>query len=79
MAVGEFRAGAEQPIWFSASKQLMDNDGQGIGPLNRVDCGGYTSLTVRKGNVVLWHPDRKFFLLGKKITPAWLADLPVPR
>ena len=79
IALGEFRPKAEQPIWFSESKQLMDNDGQGIGPLNRIDIGVYPSVTNRKGNFVLWHPDRKFFLLGKRITEEWLSDLRVPR
>jgi hypothetical protein len=78
IALGEFRPKAEQPIWFSASKQLMDNDGVGVGPLNRLDIGVYPSVTNRKGNFVLWHPDRKFFLLGKRITDEWLADLSAP-
>ena len=78
LALGEFRPGAEQPIWFSASKLFMDNDGQGIGPLKRIDIGVYPSLTRRGGEVVLWHPDRKFFLLGKRITPEFLAGLTVP-
>ena len=50
----------------------------GIGPLTRIDCGVYPSVTNRNGQVVLWHPDRKFFLLGKKITADWLATLTVP-
>lgn len=79
IALGEFRPGAEQPIWFSESKQLMDNDGVGIGPLQRTDIGVYPSVTNRGGNFVLWHPDRKFFLLGKRITEDWLADLMVPK
>jgi hypothetical protein len=79
IALGEFRPDAEQPIWFSESKQLMDNDGVGIGPLTRIDIGVYPSVTNRKGNYVLWHPDRKFFLLGKKITEEWLSDLTVPK
>ncbi|MCX6377208.1 MAG: sialidase family protein [Armatimonadetes bacterium] len=78
IALGEFRPKAEQPIWFSDSKQLMDNDGMGIGPLNRLDIGVYPSVTNRKGDFVLWHPDRKFFLLGKRITSEWLSDLRVP-
>jgi hypothetical protein len=78
IALGEFRPNADQPIWFSESKLLMDNDGSGIGPLNRTDIGVYPSVTNRKGGFVLWHPDRKFFLLGKRITPEWLADLRVP-
>lgn len=79
LALGEFRPEAEQPVWFSESKLFMDNDGQGIGPLKRIDIGVYPSLTRRDGEVVLWHPDRKFFLLGKRITPEFLADLLVPQ
>lgn len=78
IALGEYRKNAEQPIWFSDSKQFMDNDGAGIGPLKRTDIGVYPSVTKRQGNFVLWHPERKFFLLGKKINDAWLADLSVP-
>ncbi len=78
IALGEFRPDADQPVWFSESKQLMDNDGVGIGPLTRIDVGVYSSVTNRGGRFILWHPDRKFFLLGKRITPEWLADLRVP-
>ena len=78
VAVGEFRPNAEQPIWFSGSKELMDNDGVGIGPLQRVDIGSYGSFTIRNGTNVLWYPDRKFFLLGKNITPDFLSGLEVP-
>lgn len=78
IAVGEYRPDAEQPIWFSPSKQFMDNGGAEIGPLKRTDIGVYPSVTHRQGNFVLWHPERKFFLLGKRITDAWLADLNVP-
>jgi hypothetical protein len=77
IAVGEFRKNAEQPVWFSESRQLMDNDGRGIGPLNRVDIGGYTSFTTRGGKNVLWHPERKFFLLGKIITNEILSGVTV--
>lgn len=79
IALGEFRPDAEQPIWFSASKVLMDNDGSQIGPLKRIDIGVYTSATRRQGQFVLWYPERKFFLLGKVIPPEFLADLPVPQ
>lgn len=85
IALGEFRPGADQPLWFSDSKVLMDSGGIGVdgsreGPGNRVQTGVglYTSFTTRNGENVLWHPDRKFFLLGKKITPAFLAGLSVP-
>jgi hypothetical protein len=78
IALGEYRPDADQPIWFSESKQLMDNDGSRIGPLKRIDIGVYPSVTKRNGVFVLWHPERKFFLLGKRITEEWLADLQVP-
>jgi hypothetical protein len=85
VALGEFRPGADQPIWFSESKQLMDNDG--IGPdgmrvtpdhPGNTDCGVYSSFTTRGGNNVLWHPDRKTYLVGKRITDEFLSDLVVP-
>jgi hypothetical protein len=78
IALGEFRPGADQPIWFSESKELMDNGGVGIGPLTRTDIGVYPSTTRRDGEFVLWHPDRKFFLVGKIIGDDWLAGLQVP-
>jgi hypothetical protein len=86
VALGEFRPGADQPIWFSESKQLMDSDN--IGPDGTRPSEGrrvptnvavYTSFTTCGGNNVLWHPDRKFFLLGKKITDEFLSDLVVPK
>lgn len=81
LALAEFRPKADQPLWFSDSKQFMDNDDVGVDgrpehPQKGI--GIYTSFTTRKGNNVLWHPDRKFFLLGKRVTPEFLADLKVP-
>ena len=78
IALAEFRPGARQPLWFSDSKVLMDIGEKGLGPQGRRDIGIYSSFTTRQGNNVLWHPDRKFFLLGKRITQAFLADLTVP-
>ncbi|MDZ4800893.1 MAG: exo-alpha-sialidase [Bryobacteraceae bacterium] len=82
IALAEFRPKADQPLWFSASKQLMDNGDAGVdgNPASKQkNIGVYTSFSTRKGNNVLWHPERKFFLLGKKITPEFLSDLKVPR
>lgn len=87
VALGEFRPNADQPIWFSESKQLMDTDntgpngkkaGEGAGGRANVEIGLYSSFTSRKGNDVFWHSDRKFFLVGKRITPEFLADMKVP-
>lgn len=39
---------------------------------------GGASFTIRNKRRILWYPDRKFFLLGKKITEEFLADLKMP-
>ena len=67
-APGEFRPGARQPVWFAEPQLLMDNDGVPLGyGHGRADLAMYASFTNRGGQRVLWYPDRKFFLLGKKI------------
>jgi hypothetical protein len=85
IAVGEFRPKADQPLWFSDSRVLMATDGIGVdgtreSPENRVQTGIgiYTSFTVSGGQNVLWYPDRKCFLLGKRITEAMLEGLAAP-
>jgi len=79
IALGEYRPKAEQPIWFSKSKMFMTSDGIPIGPRGMVAVGGYGSLTSLDGENIYWHPDRKFFLLGKIITDELLSDLNVPK
>lgn len=81
VALGEFRPRAEQPLWFSESKEFLDNgdvgvDGRADHPQKGI--GIYTSFTTRKGENVLWYPDRKFFLLGKRIRAEFLAGLKAP-
>jgi hypothetical protein len=81
IALAEFRPKADQPLWFSESRQLMDNGDAGVnGDPNskQKNIGVYSSFTTRKGNNVLWHPERKFFLVGKKVTNEFLAGLKVP-
>jgi hypothetical protein len=76
--VGEFRPDAAQPVWFSEPKLLMDNGGKRLGyGKGRPDMAMYASFTNRNGVWVLWYPDRKFFLLGKRITDEWLDGLTV--
>ena len=58
----------------------MDNDGVPLGYKGgRADLAMYASVTIRKGNTALWYPDRKFFLLGKRITREFLAGLEVEK
>jgi hypothetical protein len=72
LVAGRFHAAGKQPVWFDEPKFFMDHDGVPLGvpaTSGRLDLALYSSLTVRKGKVVLWYPDRKFFLLGKIIEP----------
>ncbi len=78
LAVGEFRPQAHQPIWFSRPKQILDTGGVAIGPKGTSEIATYTSLTEYQGQRILWYPDRKYHLLGKRITDDWLADMRPP-
>jgi hypothetical protein len=75
LARGQFRPGAQQPVWFSEPVFFMDHGGT---PILRGDLAMYASVTYDADGLVLWYPERKFFLLGKKITREFLADLVVP-
>jgi hypothetical protein len=68
---GKFAPGVSQPIVFSEPELMMDAGDNGVGPAKspRYDFALYASFTVRNGQAVLWYPDRKCFLLGKKISP----------
>ncbi len=76
IAVGEFHPGADQPIWFGESKEFLDNDGfkpAGVKASPKdsrtTAIAVYTSFTTTGGVSTLWYPDRKCFLLGKRIIP----------
>lgn len=77
ISVGTFHPEARQPLWFSAPKQFLDTDGVPIGPKGTAEIATYTSLTEWRGNRVLWYPDRKYYLLGKYVTDAWVEDAAV--
>lgn len=74
---GRFQTDAEQPVWFDEPRFFMDHDGIPLGPpekRGRLDLALYSSFTRRNGTAVLWYPDRKFFLLGKRLQPEqWFA------
>ena len=79
-ALGEFRPKAHQPIWFSKPKVFINIRTEGVdgkpNPTQSIAC--YTSFTNVQGNRVLWYPDRKYFLLGKRVRDEFLADMQVP-
>lgn len=72
---GRFRPGARQPIWFSEPQFFMDNGGM---PILRPDLALYSSATTTEDGMILWYPDRKFFLLGREIRQSELDLIPVP-
>ena len=81
LALGEFRSGADQPIWFSESKVFLDNKSlNSAGEFQKgcYDLASYTSFTNTKGKNILWYPDAKCWLLGKEVTEKFLNDLKVP-
>jgi hypothetical protein len=84
LALGEYRAEAYQPIWFSRPKAFATTDGIGKPSIDEVgrtalnEVGDYTSFTEDEAGRILWYPDRKHFLLGKYITNEFLADMHIP-
>lgn len=65
LIAGRFDANAEQPIQFSAPKLFAPRRGAN---------SFYTSYTVVDGTGILWFPDKKFYLLGKKVDDSWFKD-----
>ncbi len=78
MAVGEYRPGAHQPIWFSKPVLLFDTENIGVYPYYMKWLSMYASVTEQAGQRILWYADRKIFGLGRYITDEMLAPLTVP-
>ena len=78
LAVGEYRKGAHQPVWFSEPLLFCDTDMVGVFPDYMYWLSFYSSFTEREGKRVLWYTDRKMFFLGRYITDEMLAELTVP-
>ena len=78
IALGEYRPGAHQPIWFSDPKLLFDTAGVGVPPFYRSWLSMYASLTERNGERIFWYSDRRLFGLGRFITDEMLAGMTVP-
>lgn len=66
---GFFGGISEQPVVFKAgSQELWMEVPPEPGPLNiRFDLAMYASVTKEEGKMILWYPERKFFLLGREI------------
>ena len=77
LSVGEERLDKKQPVWLSEPKLFLDNHGKAWGPADRTEIGVYTSFFEFEGVRYYWYPDRKHFLLGKRIADVFLADITV--
>jgi hypothetical protein len=66
-AVGEFRADAEQPVWFGEPVEILNTQDIAVPPKMTAEIGTYPSITQFRGRTVLWYPDRKRYLLGKDL------------
>ena len=74
-SIGVFRPDAHQPIHFSLPVKLLDTDGLPMGPKGTAEIATYTSMTLFKGERILWYPDRKYYLLGRIIPDEWVHAL----
>ena len=62
LIAGEFKPGAEQPIWFKPPKLFAPRkNGNSF----------YTSYCLVDGKGVLWFNDMKFYLCGRIVGPEW--------
>ena len=62
LIAGKFNANAVQPIEFSEPKPFAGRESGNA---------FYTSYTVADGEGVLWYPDSKYYLLGRRIGKEW--------
>jgi len=77
-ALGEEMPGhPTQPIRFAPLRVLLANDCAPAGPVGRTEIATYPSLFEYEGVRYLWYPDRKHFLLGKRITDELLESAPL--
>ncbi len=67
--IGEYRADAKQPIWFSKPVEFLNTQDIAVPPKMTAEIGTYPSITETHGKIILWYPDRKRFLLGKYLDP----------
>ena len=66
-SLGRFVRDADQPLWFDKPDEILDTGGVLVSPKASNEVATYPSITYFKGNLTLWYPDRKFFLLGKHL------------
>lgn len=64
----EFVSNSAQPLRVGPPHKLLDTGDVAVGPKATAESATYSSLSWWMGRLVLWYPDRKFYLLGKDVT-----------
>jgi len=67
-SLGREKEGAGQPLEFDFPRYLLGSDGVSVGPMGRTEVATYPSFFEYEGEAYFWYPDRKHFLLGKRMT-----------
>jgi len=78
LALGHFDAQAEQPLRFGDPMLFIDNDSIPVsieGNEPRYEAAAYGSLTAAEDGYTLWYPDRKHYLVGKRISQSLLEGM----
>lgn len=74
ICLAEYDEHGEQPLKIGAPVKLLDSGDVAVGPKQTAETGTYTSFTQWRGESILWYPDRKFYLLGKRLEPYGITE-----
>lgn len=75
ISIGKFNENSTQQIEFGNPYKLLDSDDIAVGPKKTAETGTYTSLTEKDNEIFFWYPDRKYYLLGKKIPQSLIDEI----
>jgi hypothetical protein len=64
----------EQPLRFGPPRLFATSDGVPAGPIGRTEVATYCSVLEDGPDRYLFYPDRKHFLLARRVTDEWLAE-----
>ncbi|MBM3213358.1 exo-alpha-sialidase [Candidatus Poribacteria bacterium] len=73
IAAATYAPDDHQPLRFGTPRLLCDTDGVVLGPSRRVEPASYPSYFMDGEDRFLWYPDRKHFVLGKRLSARLLS------
>lgn len=75
IAIGrEIPGETEQPIRFGRPRIFADTGWVAVPGTSRTQVATYSSLVEDRGERIIFYPDRKHYLLGKRLSDEWLAQ-----